>query len=1065
MQIHLLGPLELLVDGRTVPAGGPRQRALLALLALSVGVAVPPSRLVDLLWGDAPPPAAANTVQVYVSRLRRLFTTGDGVSPLRSVSGAYLLDLPSDAIDVERFEALGDRGRARLAAGNPLAAAADLRAALAIWRGAALPDLAGTGVARPVIARLESLRLAVLADRIDADAQLGRHRALIPELEGLVLQYPLNERFVGQLMTALYRAGRQAEAFAAYTMAADRLVEELGVDPGPALRALHTRILRQDVDLDHVDLDGVDLDQGDAEVADRSPVLPDQLISASLIGRRAELATLVGLVEQPETRLITVLGPGGAGKTRLVAEVAALLRTRTDSGARRVVFVPLAAVTDAAEVPAEICRVLDVEPDWRGEAAIDAAVRALADGPVVLVLDNLEQLASGDLSSVVELLARVELLTVVTTSRAVLGQPGERMLVLGPLALPPEGCDRDPVSVAGAEAVQLFRERARAVLPSFEVTVANAAAVGALCRGLDGLPLALELAAARVRVLPPEEILSRLDRRMELLAGGAGHRPARQRSMWAALDWSARLLDPSELLVFGQLSVFAGGWTLAAAEQVCGWVSGPDLDVVDVLGRLADKSLVVADGTGRLGMLETVRDYAREVLAADPAVAAITRDRHAAHYARLAEELGSSAGGWAGSSGSSSSSRSSSRSSSGLSPRARLDLESANLGLALEHAAGDRVAGHRVDGELLGRLVAGLLDHWFATGRLDEADRWFQAARRAELSPPLRAHLLFSFGNLAVVGADLPAAVEVLAEAHTAARQLGDTLLVVRTLAAQAVAARYLGRTDTALDLLTGALNVLAGRAGSNVAGLERALENELGTVLDELDRGPEAVELWVEGRRWAAAMDKPVQLAGSLVNLARSALDRGAGDEARALVAQALAAAEASESAPVLADVVATAGLVDHWTGRPGPAVARLREAVRLGQGCGHLLSLPEVVALLGSALVPDEPAAAARLLAAAQAWRVERSIAVGRSARAVVAETEAALAAAVGSGQLSVEQIEAERRQGARTPFGSRCGLFLLDPGLRAEQRRFDLTSATGDSVATGDPVIDLRRFAQRG
>jgi predicted ATPase/DNA-binding SARP family transcriptional activator len=1088
VQIHLLGPLELLLDGRTVSAGGPRQRALLALLALSVGVAVPPSHLVDLLWDDSPPPAAANTVQVYVSRLRRLFTAGGAESPLRSVSGAYVLDLPSDAVDAGRFEALSARGRTRLAARDPASAADDLRAALALWRGAALPDLAGTVVARAAVARLESMRLAVLADRIDADALLGRHRALIPELEGLVLEHPLDERFVGQLMTALYRGGRQAEAFAAYSNAADRLAEELGVDPGPALRGLHSRILRQDAELDQVDAESVSLSAGGAVTgglvglapAGRGPmvpaqltreprVVPDRLVSASLIGRRAELAAVLELIERPEERLITVLGPGGAGKTRLVLEVAALLAPDV-RGEIRAVFVSLAAISDPAQIPAEICRVLAVEPDWRGEPALDVAVRALAGGPVVVVLDNLEQLA-GELNGIAELLARVRQLTVLGTSRTVLGLPGERTLLLGPLPVPPAGIDGDPVAVAKTEAVQLFCERARAVLPTFEVTAANAAAVAALCRGLDGLPLALELAAARVRVLPPEEILRRLDRRMELLAGGAGHLPERQRSMWAALDWSARLLDPAELRMFGQLSVFVGGWTLDAAEQVCAPIDDAELIVVDVLGRLADKSLVVAEGTGRLGMLQTVRDYAREVLAADRAAAAITRDRHAAHYAGLAEELGPRSRGWAGSGGA----------SPGTSPRARLDLEAGNLRLALEHAAGDRVAGDRVHGELLGRLVAGLLDHWFVSGRLREADRWLQAARRAELSPPLRARLLLSFGNLAVVGGDLPAAAAALAEAHETALRFGDTLLVVRTSAAQAVAARYLGRADTALDLLREALAVLAGgpvpagpesAGGPDVTGLERALENELGEVLDELDRRPEAVELWEECRHWAAAVDNPVQLAYPLVNLARSALDRGAGDEARVLVAQALAAAAVSESTPVLADVLAAAGLVDHRTGRAGSAVARLREAVRLGHDCGQLLSLPEVVALLGSALVQDEPAVAARLLAAAEAWREARSIAaVGRCARSVVAEAEVALAAAVGAGRLSLEQVAAERRRGARTPFGSLRGLIMLDPGIVPDPRTLDLTGsqalAANDSATdpkAGGGVIDLRRVARR-
>jgi predicted ATPase/DNA-binding SARP family transcriptional activator len=1102
VQVRLLGPLELVIHGRPVGPGGPRQRGLLALLALSAGTAIPSSRLVDLLWEDAPPPAAANTVQVYVSRLRRAFTVAGADSPLRSVSGMYVLDLPPEAIDVGRFERLGEEGRARLQAGDAPAAAERLRQALDLWRGAPVPDLAGTRVARAAVTRLESMRLAALADRIDADALLGRHAALIPELRGVVLRNPLDERFVGQLMTALYRAGQQAESFAVYGAAADRLAEELGVDPGPALRALHTRILRQDPELDLTPVPSPTSSIGPitpispitpvssidparparaspapgkpapafvpALVAPRpatadGPPVPEALLSASLVGRRAELAAGLELLRRGDVRLVTVLGPGGSGKSRLAAELAAVLsHPAGPAGPARVdvVFVSLAGVVDGAGVTAEICRVLSAEPDRPGEPATDVAVRALGDRPPVLFLDGLEQLVDGGLDAVTELLARIRGLRVVGTSRTVLGLPGERLLPLGPLPLPDPRDDGDPAAVTSSEAVRLFRDRARALLPTFEVTAGNAASVAALCRGLDGLPLAIELAAARVLVLPPHEILRRLDRRMELLAGGAAHLPERQRSMWAALDWSARLLDPAELLLFGQLSVFAGGWTLEAAEQVCGAPPGsgdldPDaLPVVDVLARLVDKSLVTADGTGRLGMLDTVRDYAREVLAAQPVVAGITRDRHAAFYAGLAEELGPQSRGWL-------------LTSPGPSPRARLDQEAGNLMLALEHAAGDRVAGDDVDGELLGRMVAGLLDHWFAAGRLRDAERWLRAARQARMPRALRARLMLSFGNLALVGGDPVAAARALAEAHTTASRLGDCLLAVRAGAARAVAARYQGLPEVALGLLTAARDELARRPpdGDDLTGLRRALDNEIGEVLHDLGRASEAVDLWQECRRRAVAGDDPVQLAYPLVNLARHAVGHGAVDEARALVAQALAAAEAAESTPVLADVLAAAGFVDLGTGRPAAAVTRLREAIRLAHDCGQVLSLPEVVAMLAAAMASSDPAAAIRLTAASRAWRSQRSIVIaGRWTRDRLERAEAELAAC----GLPAAAVEVERDRGARTPFGSLRGLSMLDPGLRAAGPAPLPRAAPGDGrlprPAPARTVIDLRAQAGR-
>lgn len=256
MDVRLLGPLEVRIGGAPVALGGPRGRSLLALLAMSVGTPVPAARLIDVIWDGEPPASAANTIQVYVSRLRRAMsaahpqpatTSAGGSAPLRAASGGYLLDLPTDAVDLVRFERLAAAGQALLAAGNPAEAADVLRQALALWRGAPVPDLAGMRIGDGLIARLEAQRLAAVVDRIDADLALGRHRHVVGELDELVRLNPLDEGLVSRLMTALYLTGRQADALAAYAAAARRLADELGVDPGPQLRQVHQRVLRHDI--------------------------------------------------------------------------------------------------------------------------------------------------------------------------------------------------------------------------------------------------------------------------------------------------------------------------------------------------------------------------------------------------------------------------------------------------------------------------------------------------------------------------------------------------------------------------------------------------------------------------------------------------------------------------------------------------------------------------------------------------------------------------------------------------------------------------------------------------
>ncbi|MBK7623838.1 MAG: hypothetical protein IPJ14_14530 [Kineosporiaceae bacterium] len=443
---------------------------------------------------------ARNAVQVYVSRLRKAL--GAGGRALRAGPGGYVLDLPEAAVDAVRFRRLADTGHALLREGHAEAAREVLGQALALWRGEALPDLGAAG--QGLRAGLEAGRLAVRTALVRAGLDLGHHHALISELEELVRRHPLDEQLVVLQMTALFRAGRQADALAAYAAAARRLADELGIDPGTELRRMHESVLRQEVSLPETSTGAEPAPQPPPAVpSSRPPIRPGR----PLVGRAADLARVRAHLTDPAVRVITLLGPGGAGKTRLAMEVA----TQWPDD---VFVVALAGTEDPASVVPEICRVAGAAPAWASEPALDVATRALGGRRLLLVLDNLEQLIDRPgtdhqgLAGLDELIARLPELTVLCTSRSPVGLPAEYLIPIGPLPVPSataSTCEE----VLDSDAVRLFRDRARAAMPEFEVTEQNAADVAAVCRMLDGLPLALELAAARVRLMPPAVLVRR----------------------------------------------------------------------------------------------------------------------------------------------------------------------------------------------------------------------------------------------------------------------------------------------------------------------------------------------------------------------------------------------------------------------------------------------------------------------------------------------------------------------------------------------------------------------------
>ncbi|WP_426511404.1 BTAD domain-containing putative transcriptional regulator [Dactylosporangium sp. McL0621] len=624
MRFGILGPLEVLDDdGTVVPVGGPKPRALLVRLLLEAGHVVPAERL-----GSESP----NALQAQVSRLRK-------VLPVEFAGGGYRIAVDADDVDAHRFGRLAREGRQRLAAGDGRGAAVVLREALALWRGAALADLADGAPAVP----LEEARLAAVEDLVEAELGLAEGTPVGP-LRGLVAEHPFRERLRAQLMRALHAAGRTAEALEVFDEGRRLLAEELGTDPSAELSAVHLRLLRP---------------EPSAPVR-RGPPAP----ITRIVGRSAELDRLAG---SRDARLVTLVGPGGAGKTRLAVEAA-----RRDP--REACFADLSA----APAPLAVAAALGLRDGGLAPSAapdpVELIAGALAGQELLLVLDNCEQALDATAALVRELLAACPRLAVLATSREPLGLTGEVLVPVGPL----------PAGLAAA----LFAERAAAVRPGFTVDAGNAAAVAGICSLVDGLPLAIELAAARLRQLDVGELAARLAQHEHFALLSRGDRTAadRHRTLHAVVDWSWRLLGDEERTAAARLSVFAGGATRPAAVAVCG---------VDeaVLADLADRSLLVASG-GRYRMLETILLFCRDRLA--PPERERLERAHAEHFLALAREADPHL-----------------RRAEQLTWLATLGADHENLMAALRRsAAADRATAMR--------LVAALAAYWWLAGRRRE---------------------------------------------------------------------------------------------------------------------------------------------------------------------------------------------------------------------------------------------------------------------------------------------------------------------------------------------------------
>ncbi|MFE9766594.1 BTAD domain-containing putative transcriptional regulator [Streptomyces sp. NPDC005808] len=625
--------------GARVAVGGPRVRALLTALAQRPDRTVAPDTLIDEVWAAEPPQDAPAALQALIGRLRRAI----GKDRVTSETGGYRLRAAKDDVDLFVFEHLVGKGKSALAHDDARTAATHLRDALALWRGPALADLPD----RTAATRPEALRVEATRTRVEADLRLGRAEDVVPELKELTEAHPYDEALHVLLIRALRDAGRGADALATYERTRRRLKDGLGTDPGPELRALQAELLERDregertgngrpprtagADAQARGLTTQDAGARNPAPGDLSPVTRNGNIRPrlnSFVGREPEIDAIRSDVQR--ARLVTLTGPGGSGKTRLAEEAAA--------GLPQAWLVELAPLDRPEAVPGAVVSALGL----RETVLITNEMAGPQDDPVallveycaprsqLLILDNCEHVIGAAAELAETLLTHCPGLTILATSREPLGVPGELLRPVEPL--PPDPARR------------LFLERASAVRPDADAEFHDSTAVDEICRRLDGLPLAIELAAARLRLLTARQIADRLDDRFRLLTSGSRTVLPRQQTLRAVVDWSWDLLDERERAVLREASVFAGGWDLEAAEAVC---TGPAADLV---GSLVDKSLIVAtaypgdeeeggEGGGmRYRMLETIHEYAAERAAEVPEQRAEAERRHRAWVRELVEK-------------------------------------------------------------------------------------------------------------------------------------------------------------------------------------------------------------------------------------------------------------------------------------------------------------------------------------------------------------------------------------------------------------------------------------------